>query len=244
MFQKHALWPSILLSGKKGIGRNYNGWRVEAQVQQRLDVRLTICHLCDAFWKRKGDIGAKIRYLHYDNASSIPIYYSPNAQRVRPTCGMLNQPAATPTSRPTPLSGHKSSNYSECLAILLRPSLIATTNEPNVPEEDAALLVPGREVEGLDLPVPGLEAAMTGILFPENFTSRVGVQRRTGRLHMIWRIASTGPCHGPTPSLICSLGPNDDNEPPLRPSSPTSCYRSTETFLIGYLLVQLLFPVH
>jgi hypothetical protein len=44
---------------------------------------------------------------------------------------------------------------------------MATTNEPNVLDEDVALLVPGREVGGLDLPVPGLEVAVAGIIYQE-----------------------------------------------------------------------------
>lgn len=38
---------------------------------------------------------------------------------------------------------------------------MATTNEPNVLDEEVA----GRDVGGLDLPVPGLEAAVAGIIY-------------------------------------------------------------------------------
>jgi hypothetical protein len=44
---------------------------------------------------------------------------------------------------------------------------MATTNEPNVLDEDVALLVPGRDVGGLDLPVPGLEVVVAGIVYQE-----------------------------------------------------------------------------
>jgi len=41
---------------------------------------------------------------------------------------------------------------------------MATTNEPNALDEDVALLVSRREVGGLDRPVPGLDAAVAGII--------------------------------------------------------------------------------
>jgi len=50
---------------------------------------------------------------------------------------------------------------------------MATMNEPNVPDEEVALLVPGRDVVGLDLPVPGLEAAVVGICLSGIFKSPV-----------------------------------------------------------------------
>lgn len=82
MLQKYTLRPSIFLSSKKGIRCDYNRWWMETQVQQRLHIRLAICHLDDAFLRKRTYTMVIKSHLHYDDASSTAIHCPPSASEI------------------------------------------------------------------------------------------------------------------------------------------------------------------